>query len=96
MVTSRPRLSRRSVVRCPRAGCSGIGSVECTYTLDREYVKRSRCCDACGYTWSTLELPLHLAKKLLKLDKFIVDTYPWSKLSEEAEIERADKIKAKG
>lgn len=67
----RIRLSQRSVVRCPQPRCRGSGGVQDTFSLDVRFVRRSRCCNVCGHTWSTLELPSALAKRLLALDKAI-------------------------
>lgn len=65
------RLSQRSIVRCPVPRCTGLGTVENTDRADVRFVKRSRCCNECGHSWSTLELPLPLARRLLALDKAI-------------------------
>jgi transcriptional regulator NrdR family protein len=73
--SERIRLSQHSVVRCPKQGCRGTGTIQTTQTLDRQYVKRSRCCDVCGHTWSTMELPLELTKRLLALDKAVNNIY---------------------
>jgi len=62
---------KSSVTKCPQPGCNGDSQIEDTLKHDTFYVKRSRACKKCGITWSTAELPLRLAKKLMKLDKFL-------------------------
>ena len=65
------RVSSRSVSVCPQPNCKGASQIEDTTKHDTWYIKRSRACTKCGFTWSTAEIPLPMIKRIMKIETLL-------------------------
>lgn len=62
-----------TVTRCPACGLQNSLIIDSRKVYSSEYgfIRRRRECQSCGQRWSTMELPLETAKKLIKVIKLI-------------------------
>jgi len=57
---------------CPACGLQNSLIIDSRYYNDGFY-RRRRECQSCGERWSTIEIPLEMGQKLIKIIKLIKD-----------------------